>query len=216
MTLNSTNLDYYSILDVSRESLPKDIQGAYLTAKKTFSLSNPEIYKIFTQKEAIEWLNLIEEAYSIIGDRGLRKTYDNQFGESWKTENLPSFDLEPKSENTTTTVLAETCQEVPLGFGMTAFGIYPIDEGFEEIIKDTDLFTGGFLQEIRRYKKIDLEELSNKSCIALRYLYAIENDNYDALPAAVFVRGYIIQYTKALELDEKIPVDSFMSLYTNA
>ena len=54
---------------------------------------------------------------------------------------------------------------------------------------------------MRKYKKVKLEDFSQQTCISIRYLYAIENNNYNALPAAVFVRGYIHQYCKTLNLD---------------
>jgi curved DNA-binding protein CbpA len=103
----------------------------------------------------------------------------------------------------------------PEGFGSTATSIYEIDPSFESLIENQQFFDGVFLSKVRKYKKVKLEDFSQQTCISIRYLYAIENNNYSALPAPVFVRGYINQYCKNLDLDAERVITSFMKLYNN-
>jgi curved DNA-binding protein CbpA len=103
----------------------------------------------------------------------------------------------------------------PEGFGSTATSIYEIDPAFESLIENQQFFDGVFLSKVRKYKKVKLEDFSQQTCISIRYLYAIENNNYSALPAPVFVRGYINQYCKNLDLDAERVITSFMKLYNN-
>jgi curved DNA-binding protein CbpA len=103
----------------------------------------------------------------------------------------------------------------PEGFGSTATSLYEIDPAFESLIEGQEFFDGIFLSKVRKYKKVKLEDFSQQTCISIRYLYAIENNNYSALPAPVFVRGYINQYCKTLNLDAERVITSFMKLYHN-
>lgn len=219
MDSNKLDINYYSVLDVDKKASFSEVHNAYLRAKKTYSLSNPQIFQIFTQKEAIEWLNLVEEAYSVISDSERRQIYDAETCQDLHVKDLPSFsyqkDSSEKNEPVKTNIKSvkkETSLPEP-GYARTSLSEYKLDNDFETLIANTEDFSGDFLRQIRRYKKVDIEEFSKKTCIALRYLYAIENDNYSELPAQVFVRGYIVQYCKFFGLDENIVVDSFMQLY---
>lgn len=219
MDSNKIDINYYTVLDVDKEASFTEVHNAYLRAKKTFSLSNGQIFQVFTQKEAIEWLNLVEEAYSVIGDQDRRPIYDSQVILNLHSKELPSFSYQKESKPVVAPkptkiqpVKADDPTPQP-GMARTALSEYRIDPDFEIRISNTEDFNGDFLRQIRRYKKVDLEEFSKKTCIAIRYLYAIENDNYADLPASVFVRGYIVQYCKFFGLDETQVVSSFMQLY---
>ena len=187
----SSPWNYYEILEVQPRASQADIETAYLKAKQTYSLNNQNLYNVFSEQEASAWLQLIEEAYSIIGKPKNRELYNQELH-----LNLQS---------------SESIQ-VPKGYGETPLSVYPIDSQMEDLIEKQDLFDGLFLKKIRMYKQVDLQEFSRKTCIAVRHLYAIENNNFPVLPAPVFVRGYIIQYCKILDLNESVVVSSFMSL----
>ena len=62
-------------------------------------------------------------------------------------------------------------------------------------------------------KNITLDDISLVTRIGKPYLIAIENNEYQALPAPVFVRGFIAQYAKCLCLNPDKVVESYMALY---
>ncbi len=205
-------VDYYSVLDVAPQATQSDIYSAYQKAQQTYSLENPNIFKIFSKDEAMAWLDLVEEAYSVIGSPNSRREYDLE-NQSLFQNNLPSFELQTKKESAPQ-IDSSIVEKDPLpeGFGQTKLSQYPVNKSMEDLIQKQDVFDGLFLKKIREYKKIDLKQFSNSTCIAIRHLYAIENNNFSVLPAPVFVRGYIIQYCRILDLDEQKVVPSFMSL----
>ncbi len=205
-------VDYYAVLDVAPQATQSDIYSAYQKAQQTYSLENPNIFQIFSEDEAIAWLDLVEEAYSVIGSPNSRRQYDLE-KQGLFQPNLPSFELQTKKEKTQSDNSQQTDSKVlPEGFGQTKLSQYPVNKSMEDLIQKQDVFDGLFLKKIREYKKIELKEFSSSTCIAIRHLYAIENNNFSVLPAPVFVRGYIIQYCRILDLDEQKVVPSFMSL----
>lgn len=62
---------------------------------------------------------------------------------------------------------------------------------------------GELLQQERAKHKLSLDELAKKSRIRLEYLQALENNQFDQLPAAVFVKGYLKTYASLLDFDSQ-------------
>ncbi|MEM9068126.1 MAG: helix-turn-helix domain-containing protein [Myxococcota bacterium] len=60
---------------------------------------------------------------------------------------------------------------------------------------------GGFLRRERELRAVSLEEIALTTRIPLRALRHIEDDQFDELPGAVFTRGFLQAYARALGLD---------------
>lgn len=64
-----------------------------------------------------------------------------------------------------------------------------------------DTGIGPTLREARNRRKIDLSEVEAEIKIRIRYLQAIENEEWDALPGGAYTRGFIRTYASFLGLD---------------
>jgi len=62
---------------------------------------------------------------------------------------------------------------------------------------------GELLRNARQKARYTLEDLAATSHIKLEYLEALEDNDFDALPAATFVKAYIRNYARVFEIDEK-------------
>jgi transcriptional regulator with XRE-family HTH domain len=60
---------------------------------------------------------------------------------------------------------------------------------------------GSVFREARNRRKIDLSEVEAATRIRVRYLRAIENEEWDVLPGGVYTRGFIRTYASYLGLD---------------
>ena len=60
---------------------------------------------------------------------------------------------------------------------------------------------GRYLQSIRLEKKISLEKVSEETRIAIGNLQLIEKEDLEALPAEVFVRGFLRAFARAIGAD---------------
>jgi flagellar biosynthesis protein FlhG len=69
-----------------------------------------------------------------------------------------------------------------------------------EIGPETE-FSGGLLARVRESQGVELESISARTKIARAHLQAIEDEAYEKLPAAVYVRGFLIEFAKCLGLD---------------
>lgn len=62
---------------------------------------------------------------------------------------------------------------------------------------------GDLLKSAREKAHFTLEDLSKETHIKLDYLVALEDNDFDALPASTFVKAYIRNYARLFGLDEK-------------
>lgn len=62
---------------------------------------------------------------------------------------------------------------------------------------------GDLLKEKRTFHRLSLESLSEKTKIKIEYLEALENSEFEKLPGASFVRGYIKTYARIFRFDHQ-------------
>lgn len=75
---------------------------------------------------------------------------------------------------------------------------------------------GQELKQEREKRGISLEEISRVTRIGLRFLQAIENDNFEALPGGFFNKAFLRAYLNYLGLDEKAILDRYQHLWRQA
>lgn len=201
MDLN-TKFNYYDILELSPQCSQNDITDAYKKAKATYSGQNPALYTIFSEQEAREYLLLVEEAYSVLGNRSLRALYDEKVVKGVRDSQQVAYD----------TLLHESriAKAFPMPERNRFKPEYEVLPEFEAEIKKRTEWDGSFLRRVREYKKVTLDQLSQVTKITPFYLQALENMERENLPAPVFVRGYLVQVCRVLNLDDKKVTDSYM------
>lgn len=70
---------------------------------------------------------------------------------------------------------------------------------------------GIILRRVRRERRLDAEEVCVKLGLTQRVLKALESDDYEKLPATVYVRGYIRRYCELLDIRAEPVLECFES-----
>jgi flagellar biosynthesis protein FlhG len=73
--------------------------------------------------------------------------------------------------------------------------------------------TGAVLRRYREERGVSLRDIANQSKIGTRYLEYIEGDRLDMLPAAVYLRGFLQEYARALGLDPRLTANAYMAQF---
>ncbi|MEY4617292.1 MAG: hypothetical protein RJB66_2252 [Pseudomonadota bacterium] len=194
---------YYELLEVLPGSPQHEVSRAYERAKITYASDNPALYTVFSTEEARELLKLIEEAYSVLGNTIYRNRYDEILKDpDTRIEELTFHDIVGP-------LGATKVDKQKVHFRPT----YKVDESMEEMIRHQDVCDGPFLKKVREYKNITLDKLSEITRINPHYLDALEQNDWEGMPAQVFVRGFIVQMSRIYGLDERKTADSYMKLY---
>ena len=87
------------------------------------------------------------------------------------------------------------------------------DEAVADLISSTDTFDGPILKQIRERMGIALDDIAMATRVQRQYLIELEAENFDALPAEVYTRGFISGYAEFLSLDVQRVVADYMGRY---
>lgn len=231
--------NYYEVLEIPINSTPQEIDRAYNRAKNSYSGDSLALYSLMSAQECQEILNLIEEAYSVIGIPEKRREYDRARGLNQNPTTSSSYQPQPTAnihnllDSTLATKKTETINSdaskdfVYEGFGsnqhearvskVTAIKKFQLefqpDPSMEKKIEESLSFNGEFLKEIREYKCVTFERMVEMLKISKLYLKAIEENDFTKLPADVYARGFVLQYAKSLKLpNPDLVATSYMNL----
>ena len=77
-------------------------------------------------------------------------------------------------------------------------------------------FSGPLLRQVREAIGVELREIAERSKIGMAYLQALEGEVFAKLPAAVYVRGFLAEYARALGLDAERVKQTYLDRYRAA
>jgi hypothetical protein len=74
-------------------------------------------------------------------------------------------------------------------------------------------YDGRFLKAVRELRGMSIDALSHATRISRRYLEAIEDNGFERLPAATFVRGYVKEIVRELDIEHTDALQGYMDLF---
>jgi cytoskeleton protein RodZ len=74
---------------------------------------------------------------------------------------------------------------------------------------DEPLGIGAILSQARKRQQIDITTVEEQTKIRVKYLRALEDEDWDVLPAPAYARGFIRAYAELLGLDSEVLVDEY-------
>ena len=75
---------------------------------------------------------------------------------------------------------------------------------------------GSYLKSERELRGVTLDELHSKTMIPVRFLQALENNQFDELPGEVFIIGYIRSIAKVIGAQEDEVLSTYMDIKNTA
>jgi flagellar biosynthesis protein FlhG len=170
---------HYAMLGVTRSANDEEVRRAYKRVKEMYAPSSLATASLLSERELQTTRTKLDEAYDTLLDPVRRRAYD-----------LSTFaEPEPEAE-----------RALPPRPAMLLERSMLQNELVREIGPDTE-FTGALLRKVRQSQGIELKEISERTKIAKSHLVAIEEEQFDALPAVVYVRGFVNEIAKYLKLD---------------
>lgn len=195
---------FYELLEVSPDASAEEISRAYQIARATYEPASMATYSIFSEEEAREILQRVEEAWEVLGDDRRRYDYDRRLVSEGRAEEDSE---EARSERDRRAVVSRPS-------GPAERGEPDADRELEETLAPADgLYDGEVLRRIRMGLGVEIEEIASVTKISPDYLRWIEQDRFHDLPAAVYLRGFLRQYAQYLRLDPARVTESYMQRF---
>jgi flagellar biosynthesis protein FlhG len=173
-------MNFYDVLGTHRGATDEEIRRAYKRQRTIFHPDGLALTSLLTEEQLAKEVAQIEEAHDTLLDLVRRRAYD-----------VSTF---PAQEPSGKSMVEDQSAALLLERQMLR------DELAREINPNTD-FSGSLLAKVRESQGIELEEIATRTKISVGYLKAIENDDFAALPALVYTRGFLQQIAKLLGLD---------------
>ncbi len=190
------DLDHYEILEVRRGATTEEIERAYRMARSCYADDSLALYSLFDLADATIICDRIDFAFRVLSDRELRHIYDTRMAA--EREQL----LDRLAEDTSTRPAAPP--------GKLSGDVVAFDE-VEEEREQTGEFDGARLRRTRVQRGIEIERIAAVTKISGHYLRCVEEESYSELPSAVYVRGFVTAYSRAIGLDPAKVVGSYMA-----
>jgi len=180
------DLDHYELLELDRDASHEDVERAYRLACATWAEDALAPYSVASEGELSSLRDRVEHAYRVLSDADARGAYDAALGRlraSIDAEPDLGFDEDEKEDLAPAELPAEI-------------------EAFEDLSGPEDgRWTGGALRRTRLARGLELDQIHAITKVNPTHLRSIEEERFDALPAAVYVRGFVAAYARCLGLD---------------
>jgi curved DNA-binding protein CbpA len=237
MHLNDDPISLYDVLELTPDATPQEIRSAYLRLKSSYSKDNMAHYTLFSREETESMLQKIENAYLTLSNPERRRAYDQGEGHSHSVvdENPFAFGGAPTSASTASPALsAMSSIGAPVSTGLSAanlasqtlasvtpiYSAHSIESNLatdvELLIQNEQEWSGASLRRIREARRMTLDDLADYTRISKSYLRAIEEEDYQRLPAVVYVRGFLQQMAKRLKLPIEIVIQKYLDRFKTA
>ena len=196
--------DHYEALDVPRSATREEIERAYHLARVTYADDSLAGYSVFQEGEAPLLRDRLELAYRTLADADARRAYDAELEQEIR-RSAP----EPEIERVAAPVVSES-------FGVAMQPppqVLAKDLADEDPDEDDTEYDGQRLQRVRVRRGIEIDEIAGVTKVNPTYLRFIEEERFDDLPAAVYVRGFLKCYARCIGLDPDRVAQSYMRRY---
>ncbi len=213
------DLTYYELLEVSPTATTQEIHKAYERTRRVYDPNSIALYSLFSPEETASIQQRIEDAYRTLMYESHRRKYD---------EHLRSLSAQPDPivHELQYPASARSPQD---SFDFDKSRTLPPEPMFQEQAPpkpeppelqppppfDSE-FTGPAIRLLREKRNMSVKHVADITKISARYLELIEEESYQKLPVRPYLRGFLIQFAKALGYDPDRVVADYLKRYDAA
>lgn len=208
-----TEQNYYTLLGISPEATFEEVRSAYDQAMGIYSADSIATYSLLTREERERMLSRLVDAYKTLTNSQLRKEYN-----SFLIEN---GELSPQEIGLSSLRDSDTAKGKLRDVSVES--LVQREERIEnenqpsgdnlDLPDNLTSVTGRDIKMLRIAGDISLEEVYRKTNIPKKTVEDIEEENFENLPALVYLKGFLKTYSKILNINEDQMVDGYIERF---
>jgi flagellar biosynthesis protein FlhG len=207
----------YEVLEIDPGASDEDVRRAYKRAREMYTVDSMVVSGLFSPERLAVVQQRIEDAYEALLDPEKRKQHDLKLfpdGIPSRPTPTPAQGISSSGKNDRPSGAhgaVEAGQRSAAAGGREDETPVKIEVPPEPtIVADTE-FTGDLLKQLREARSIALVDISQRTKISVAHLRTIEDERWDAMPAPVYLRGFLVEYARFLRLDVGQVTRTFMA-----
>jgi len=201
-------LNYYEILKIPVNSSFIEIKRAYRDVLSIYDEDSFATYSLFSNGERDNILKAIEKAFLTLIDEDKRADYDRMLVDSGyldmsviRKEQKKPTPLFRTNDVTNVENLAERVRKKSKE--------KEVEKLANEILSK-DLISGSDLIELRKAVGVELSEIDVVTKISVSVLKSIEENQFENLPADIYLKNFLKSYAEVLQIDSQKIVDGYL------
>jgi flagellar biosynthesis protein FlhG len=201
---------FYEILEIDPGATDEEIRRAVRRVREVYGTDSLVIPGLYGRDRLAALHQRIDEAYETLIDEERRRAYDQTL--------FPEDQLPRRRHGTAPPVPVPTRDDrsgpIPLledSAAIAAAAAPAAPRPPEPELGPATEFSGSLLRQVREARGIDLQAISQRTKITVAHLRAIEEESVKAMPAMVYVRGFLVEYARFLRLDVNRVLSTYFS-----
>ena len=203
-------LNYYQILKIPANASFIEIKRAYKDTLEIYGEGSLATYSLFSDDERVHLLKATEKAFFTLVDENKRVGYDRMLVD---TGQVDASILTNKTQNKPTPLFND---KNSLSADDLAYRIRKksAEKEVKALLKEVlgkDLVCGDDLKRLRKALGIEIFEIYLITKISVAVLRTIEDNQYESLPADVYLNNFLRSYAQILQIDAQRVIDGYFN-----
>ncbi|MFP4039532.1 MAG: helix-turn-helix domain-containing protein [Desulfosudaceae bacterium] len=214
------DMDYYEILEITPDASPSEIRQARQTLLMLYQNDPIVADSFFNEQEKRQLLAKIETAYEVLSDPDKKREYDRKHQPQAAVKGREDKDAASSGSRSEAVppLLFEGEKPVADPIAKKIEGMVLPEEARKksEEILTREKISGRDIQALRRAMNLSTAQVFEVTRIREVFLRAIEADRFEELPPKVYLKSFLENYARVLQLPPDIVARAYLNNMTSS
>ncbi len=201
--------NHYQILQVPANAAAADIRRAYREALAIYEEESIATYSLFSAEQRTVLLQAIEKAFDTLIDEDKRAAYNQMLIDTGQME-AAVFSQQDQRKLAACSDTRVTSKEKSLSQWVEKKANAPEIQELIDTIRTKEIISGRDLKQLREALGIEHSEIYAITRITSTVLNMIETDQFDGLPAEIYLKQFLKAYAEILRIDPPHVVQGYL------
>jgi curved DNA-binding protein CbpA len=200
--------NYYQILCVAGNATAIEIRRAYMDTLAIYEEESIATYSLFSAEQREILLQSIEKAFDTLIDENKRAAYNQMLIDTGQVE--PAFFSRPVTDKPAAHPDDRSLsREKSLSRWVQKKAEAPVVMALIKEVQSKEMLSGQDLKRVREALGIEIPEIFAITRISSSILNMIEADQFDDLPAEIYLKQFLKSYAEILQIDPHHVVEGY-------